>query len=905
MRLSNEELLREILSELEARGCAPVWKEDKGEYQAHCPFHDDEHKSMWINPRGYWNCFACSPHGREATHVGLAEKLGILDTENVGGIPAFRTFEELVNYMHRELIRTPSLVEYLKNNRCLSEDVIKRAKLGLFKHNDTYYLVIPIYNSEGVLVNAKLRLLSHNDGSFIFASDFSQNPKYRWMTNMHPLVKEGAETPSLYPLQFDWKDEYVWIAGGELDALALWSVGIAAIAPTKGETSIRHEDLDMLPDWVVIALDAEEEVQSKARGYINRLLQTGKTVTHLIWKEKDVTEVLFNNGSLWKSIIHARTLRGQKQVNTGIIPAGETTYYALKLKENDETYTVYAMTQNLWLPEVALPVSEDETSFVVVGKIKLPWQTKTIVSTGGEFSVSALHRNVGVLSPALLGKNRLTQVIGNFSSDIRSLFAPTNFTFPRPGLYLSPDYNLASRQGLADWQAPRTVFVFYDGTIPEVNGKFYDIYLQNIFSSISAFAEGNDEELKAFVEDLLHIYPDESLYAVLAWFHASMLSTFVRLVNENRFPVLFVAGIAGTGKTSIVVDLLQKIFAPTPHIPSRQTTSTMRKYTNMSSFPLVLDEFTPERWGDDIKEAKLFVHSCYEMLMQQVSRSARQLEIPYFSYTPLCCIGESATFIIKDPAISDRVFLVTFRRKTEKLDKEYQDLFKKVVGQTHIHPYYRYRLLNFLIEHENEWMDWWKNAEQIVREQVGAEYSARQVNNFTVVVFGWIIFQEFAKSLGVVVPKAGDIAHYFFGKTETAPLHDIAARILSYWWSEKDDLLVKEEDWGIVKRGENAGKLWINLKPFLDKLHKRYRDERLFQMSSYEVYLQLKSAYERHHPVIVGLDKVVRNSENKNIRVIVFDLEVAKRDFMPDIVAEDQLELETTEEGEESVQLPF
>jgi hypothetical protein len=192
-----------------------------------------------------------------------------------------------------------------------------------------------------------------------------------------------------------------------------------------------------------------------------------------------------------------------------------------------------------------------------------------------------------------------------------------------------------------DWQAPQTAFVFADGTIPEVSGKFYDIYLQNIFSNITGFAQGNDEELKEFVGELLHIYPDESLYAVLAWYHSAMLSTFVRFVNDNRFPVLFVAGIAGTGKTSIVVDLLQKMFAPTPHIPSRQTASTMRKYTNMSSFPLVLDEFTPERWGDDIKEAKLFVHSCYEMLMQQVSRSARQLEIPYFSYTPLCCIGES------------------------------------------------------------------------------------------------------------------------------------------------------------------------------------------------------------------------------------------------------------------------
>jgi len=903
MRRDDGHLLEQILMELQVRGCDPVWKEERREYQAHCPFHDDEHKSLWINPNGYWNCFACRPTGREATLVGLAEKLGIWDVESYAGVPAFKTFEELVNYLHKELMRTPSLWGYLKSTRCLSEDIIKKAKLGLFKHNDDYYLVIPVYNSQGELINAKLRLLACIDGAFVFASGTSEKPKYRWMTKLHPLVKEDAEKPTLYPLHFNGKNEYVWLAGGELDALALWSQGIPAIAPTKGETSLRREDLDELPEWVVIALDAEEEVQNKAIGYIRYLLETGRTVTHLLWKEKDVTEVLLNNGSLWKSLVHARTFKGKEQTDTGIIPAGKTTCYAIKLKENDEVYTVYAMTQNLWLPEVVLPVPEEETSFVVVGKEKHT-ETRKIVTMGNELTVSALHRNAGVLSPKLLGKNRLAQAIGCFVADIRTLFTPEHFTFPRPGLYLSPDYALAHRQGLSEWSAPQTVFVFADGTIPEVDGKFYDIYLQNIFGSITGFAEGNEEELKAFVEDLLHIYPDESLYAVLAWFHASMLSTFVRLVNDNRFPVLFVVGIAGTGKTSIVVDLLQKIFAPTPHIPSRQTASTMRKYTNMSSFPLVLDEFTPERWGDDIKEAKLFVHSCYEMLMQQVSRSARQLEIPYFSYTPLCCIGESATFITKDPAISDRVFLVIFRRKTEKLDKEYQDLFKKVVGQTHIHPYYRYKLLSFLVEHERDWGNWWKEAEQLVREQVGAEYSARQVNNFIVVVFGWIVFQKFAQSLGATVPQAGDIAHYFFGKTETAPLHDPVARILSYWWSEKEDLLVKEEDWGIVKKGERAGKLWIRLKSLLDKLSKRYRDERLFQMSSYEVYLQLKSAYERHHPVIVGLNEVVKNSENKPIRAVIFDLEVAGRDFMPDITTEEQLQLDI-EGGEEDVPMPF
>jgi hypothetical protein len=467
----------------------------KGRISGHCPFHEDEHKSMWVNPNGYWNCFACRPTGRDASFVGLAERLGIWAEE---GTVTFNNLNDLFEYYHQQLLRQPTLVKYLKEVRCLSDNVIRRAKLGFAELGGDPYLVIPMVDENGDFVNAKLRLLSKLNGDFVFSKS-GDKPKYRWMTRLHGLVKEDAPKPNIYPLsqQFNWKEDgYVWLAGGELDALALWSQGIPAVAPTKGETGLRKGDLLSLPDWVIIALDAEEEVQHKCEGYILVLLESGKTVTHLVWKEKDVTEVLANNGSLWKSLLYARTLKSRKQTDAGIIPAGETTYYAIKLKEDDETYSVYAMTQNLWMPEVVLPVPEEETSFVVVGKEKVAGRMTIRVSMGSEFSVSALHRVASVLSPKLLGKPRLTQVIGNFASDLMSLFTPTHIAFPRPGLYLSPEYGLENRQGLVDWQAPQTAFVFADGTIPEVSGKFYDIYLQNIFSNITGFARETTRNLR-------------------------------------------------------------------------------------------------------------------------------------------------------------------------------------------------------------------------------------------------------------------------------------------------------------------------------------------------------------------------------------------------------------------------
>jgi len=895
-----KELLSKVIEELEARGCN-LKQFNENELRGHCPFHDDEHPSFFLNiETGVWFCFACRPSGEKATLMGLARKLGLSVMQEE--IPAFKSFDEFIDYLHTCLLKQPALLDYLKHYRRISDAIIRKAKLGYWQYKNDEFLVIPVFDDAGKAVNAKLRLLSRLNDKLVFSSAKNKE-KYRWMTNMHPLVDPNIPRPELYPSPaiLDWQaEEFVWMAGGELDALALWSVGIPAVSTTKGEMGWKKKDLELLPRWVVIALDNEEEVIHKTTYYIRELLNSreDRVVTHLLWRQKDVTEVLVANGNLWNDIVYAKTYTNAGEVDCGLIPTRESLYFAF-VKKEDEPLTCLRITQFLWLPQIfiSLPNPEGGKDEYILATERTPQGTYSQVITKRANLMSALPYPKHPLSPTLLGTPKVNTILGRFVDAITLLFVPTKATFTRVGLYLdNKRYNIETT-ALSEWAADRTVFVAPDITLPG-DGKFIDIFRQSIYSSVKLDVAVDVEALRDFVSKLLHIYPDESLYGVLAWFHASVLSPFVRLVNSYRFPVLFVSGIAGTGKTSIVVELLQNIFAPTPHLPSRQTASTMRKYTNMSSLPLVLDEFTPERWGDDIREAKLFLHSCYEMLFQQVSRSATHLELPFYSYTPLCAIGESSNFITKDAALTDRVFLVTFKHKTEKLDKVYIDTFKEVHLRRDLHAQYRRCFVEFLLANEDRWQEWWERALSIVERQAGPEFSARQKNNFTVITFGWILFQEFAKSIGVIVPEAGDIAHYFFVRGIALPLHDPVARILSLWADEKEELLEEGEDWGFYAKGQYRGFLWINIKSFLDKLRVKYKTDNFLQQKPHEINTTLTSVKNHGHPAIVDVSVVTKTKTGKPIRAAVFDLQAAQKDLLPTTIAV-QTELDFEQEGGE------
>jgi len=853
------------------------WDEKRGEWLGNCPFHEDEHPSFRLNPnKQVWYCYACDPRGDEARITTLAKRLGLLgENEDVNlnpySSPAINSFGELVHWCHQHLLRNEKFVSYLQTYRCLTEAVIRKARLGLWycaKYNTTF-LVIPMTDVEGKWVNAKLRRLEEvGEGELMFSS---KDPRYLWASGLMPFVDKTAPTPTLYPQPriFNWqRHRSIWIVGGELDALAAWSVGIPAVASTKSETHWQDEHLALLPEAVVFALDNEPATQAKVPHLVARYFRVSPNhiwATIVKWTAKDLTDCLREATErkvpalLTKMSVTKTVNRWGTEIVGSIFPTLVGTYYSWVDREN---LTIIPMFRHLAVP--LLWGGDKQIGEYLWGiAMNSSGNYEEFIMQPSSFADALTGRKTHVLIPPNLANYpNARRSIGQFLFDLGQLCAPPYPTYSRIGLYLRrDDYDELYRREFEAFLTDDICFVFANRIIPHKDGRFLDILQQNRFASVIVAEEPQD--ISPLVSLLPHIYPEDKLYPILAWFTASYLSTYIRTVNQFHFPVLSVSGQAGTGKTSIVVDVMQKLFAPSPHLASRQTASTMRKYTDMSSLPLVLDEFTPRRWGEYIEEAKQFIHYCYEMIAQQVSRSATELEAQYRAYTPLCIVGEDTTFAIRETALADRTISVQFVTPTFQLPSIYTENFILVRNMSDLYPSFRLLLAQFLIDNKAQWDEWWREAKDFVGQKLATTkqaISARKQENLIVLAFGWKIFREFVRKYGgEELPDVDEVFPYFFLAVQRSQinLQDNIMRFLMYWDEFKESLLIENEDWGKVEPRKNSlpqehEYIWINIRKVVDKLRNKYRNDGWLQLPPHIIRQEFEEAKRQGREFIIN-----------------------------------------------------
>lgn len=132
---------------------------------------------------------------------------------------------------------------YLREQRCISDDIIDTAKLQwLQEYKGHPWIVIPILNSKGETVDLKLRKPPESN-----ASEKTLNLK--------------GSSAKLYGEHYiSNSDQEVVLCEGELDALALHSLGITAVTSTTGVSTFKEEWLSLLPKNIqcTICFDSDE-----------------------------------------------------------------------------------------------------------------------------------------------------------------------------------------------------------------------------------------------------------------------------------------------------------------------------------------------------------------------------------------------------------------------------------------------------------------------------------------------------------------------------------------------------------------------------------------------------------------------------------------------------------------------
>lgn len=197
----------EARAEFERLLGGPLSPNSRGRAVARCPLHDDSTPSLEVDlGAGTWKCYGCGAGG---TLRDLAKRVATNRGEPVPKLSAIAP--ELIDVYARALEAAPVILDALRNERGLTDAVIKRRRLGY----DGDRVWIPVYDDDGNCVNVR---------------------KWR-ASGKHPKIVSYAEgygeQDALYPVD-NLSGQEVVLCEGEMDALAAESRGVPCVTSTGG-----------------------------------------------------------------------------------------------------------------------------------------------------------------------------------------------------------------------------------------------------------------------------------------------------------------------------------------------------------------------------------------------------------------------------------------------------------------------------------------------------------------------------------------------------------------------------------------------------------------------------------------------------------------------------------------------
>lgn len=212
-----------------------ISSESDKEMQACCPFHDDKVASLSINKKtGLWKCFGtCSEggnvfqfHAKSYAKDGMTVPRARKDIEIRLGI--YKTLPlELIEKHHHQLLKNQSLLDFLINERGISQNTIDRFQLGC----DEQRIFIPVLDEDGLLVNIR---------------------KYKPHAAEVKVIsyKEGYGEGRVFPRE-NLKYNEILLVEGEMDCLLANELGYNAVTITTGAGGFKKDFAELFEDKVV------------------------------------------------------------------------------------------------------------------------------------------------------------------------------------------------------------------------------------------------------------------------------------------------------------------------------------------------------------------------------------------------------------------------------------------------------------------------------------------------------------------------------------------------------------------------------------------------------------------------------------------------------------------------------
>lgn len=273
-------------------------------YKSLCPFHQEKTPSFMVSPqRQIFHCFGCHAGGNVFTFMQRIENISFIESVKLlakrAGInieeyrAEFKSSEkekimeinrEALKYFRQQFLRNEKPLKYLKI-RCITEEAAEEFKIGYAPDGNKLFLTLKEKKfPEDIIL--KSWLCHKKDGDFfdIFRERlifpifniFSEPIAFggRVFDNSLPKYINSAETPvyskgkNLYNLNNakKYRDEFLVLVEGYMDAIRLFSEGIKNVVATLG-TALTEEQAKVLKrhtSRVVILYDMDDAGRQSA-----------------------------------------------------------------------------------------------------------------------------------------------------------------------------------------------------------------------------------------------------------------------------------------------------------------------------------------------------------------------------------------------------------------------------------------------------------------------------------------------------------------------------------------------------------------------------------------------------------------------------------------------------------------
>lgn len=666
-----------------------------------CPFHGDTKNSFSVQfSTGLWNCKGCGAKGDIFTFHGqkkgldfketlkdLVKEYGLDDGSDEGiqtkkgeGAKKGRVKQttppspdpaspnpnrkiipmETVEELHQALLDKPDLLKKACAARCLTEETIRRHKIGW--HDREKRLSIPIFDIDGECINIRL---------------YNKSAEYKiksWDKGYGSTSLYGIESLAEYP-------DPIVICEGEWDRLVLLQAGFSAVTHTNGADSFEKKWAPLFKDRdVIVCYDGDAGGYNGSRKTLSLLKPVAKSLKDVRLddlglvegtpEDNDITDLARKGpeklSELREAIAATLPLKIACAQDSGKSGASGNEFIAIF-----EADGIYWKTRK----EAEIPIS----NFTLTPK------RRVFVNESQEHLEAAVHfanqnghgrpSRVTLAPGNWVSKSAFKKVMGELKAswkgnddDLQDLKAYLS-NLPCP-IYTGEE-KLGIHQKEEEW-----ILVASDKTIA-AKGEIDDLIHWTEVSTrtkyvIKDIEPASHKDIAEASRALSNFNAPEIMAGVTGWMMAVPFKA--RLANiipilRSQFPILLMWGERGAGKTKTSEMIIQPFYAD---FETPRKVDELTRYTSMQAahctnlIPLALDEYKPGKMSPkQANEVSTLLRGCFNSSTGERGYfDSTGHGVKSYTYTaPVVLMGEQTLI---EPALKERIIELTFSKESRK-----------------------------------------------------------------------------------------------------------------------------------------------------------------------------------------------------------------------------------------------